>query len=213
MSRKTERPLLIDLCCGSGGWAAGFIAEGYRVIGFDIEPQPDYPGEFIRGDVKVLARDVEERHVSGWFGKISRAAVIVASPPCEEFTRHEMPWTRRRNPPPPDLSIVEACRQIARITGRPLVLENVRKAQDWLGRAAGHVGPFYLWHDVPPILPYADLRKKESYTSAARLERARVPLNLARHIAQCFKPQPPESRPKARPRPRPSARKQTAADD
>lgn len=27
----------IDLYCGLGGWAEGFLAEGYRVIGFDIE--------------------------------------------------------------------------------------------------------------------------------------------------------------------------------
>ena len=30
-------PLCIDLYCGLGGWAEGFLAEGYRVVGFDIE--------------------------------------------------------------------------------------------------------------------------------------------------------------------------------
>lgn len=30
-------PLAIDLYCGLGGWAEGFLAEGYDVIGFDIE--------------------------------------------------------------------------------------------------------------------------------------------------------------------------------
>lgn len=33
----TAQPLCIDLYCGLGGWADGFLAEGYRVIGFDIE--------------------------------------------------------------------------------------------------------------------------------------------------------------------------------
>lgn len=177
------KPLCIDLCCGSGGWAAGFLAEGYRVIGFDIEEQPDYPGEFMQADVKVLAQSVAEGGI--WHQQI---ADIVASPPCEQFTRHEMPWTRKRNPPQPDLSIVEACRSIATITGKPMIMENVRKAQDWLGSARWHIGAFYLWGDVPALMPTVTYRKKESYGSDKRLERARVPFDLARHIAACFKP-------------------------
>ena len=31
------RPLAIDLFCGLGGWTEGLLAEGYEVIGFDIE--------------------------------------------------------------------------------------------------------------------------------------------------------------------------------
>ena len=30
-------PLAIDLFCGLGGWADGLLAEGFDVIGFDIE--------------------------------------------------------------------------------------------------------------------------------------------------------------------------------
>jgi len=30
-------PLGIDLFCGLGGWTEGLLAEGYRVVGFDIE--------------------------------------------------------------------------------------------------------------------------------------------------------------------------------
>lgn len=31
------KPLAIDLFCGLGGWTSGLLAEGYDVIGFDIE--------------------------------------------------------------------------------------------------------------------------------------------------------------------------------
>lgn len=31
------KPLMIDLYCGLGGWADGALAEGYDVVGFDIE--------------------------------------------------------------------------------------------------------------------------------------------------------------------------------
>ena len=30
-------PLAVDLFCGLGGWTEGLLAEGWRVIGFDIE--------------------------------------------------------------------------------------------------------------------------------------------------------------------------------
>jgi hypothetical protein len=177
------------LCRGSGGWAAGFLAEGWDVLGFDTQPQPLYPGKFQLGDVRVVARDVAERHMSGWYGRIKAATLIVASPPCEEFSRHQMPWTKRRNPPQPDLSIAEACWSIARDTGVPIVLENVRMAQKWFGPARWHgTGSFYLWGDVPALMPVVIHRSKENYSSQARLERARVPLELAQWIARCFAP-------------------------
>lgn len=31
------KPLAIDLFCGLGGWTEGLLAEGYYVVGFDIE--------------------------------------------------------------------------------------------------------------------------------------------------------------------------------
>src|SRR5437773_740447 len=30
-------PLAIDLFCGLGGWAEGFLAEGWDIVGFDIQ--------------------------------------------------------------------------------------------------------------------------------------------------------------------------------
>ncbi len=171
------KPLVYDLCCGRGGWARGFLAEGYIVIGFDVDDQPDYPGVFYRADVRGLIGH-----------KWHDAAVIVASPPCQEFTRHQLPWTKRHNPPEPDLSIVQACRRIAAEAGVPLVMENVRNAQRWLGKAKAHYGSRYLWGDVPPILPFAEKSRKEHLSSTAVALRSEIPFDLARFIAQCFKP-------------------------
>jgi hypothetical protein len=40
-----------DLCCGLGGWTEGLLAEGYRVIGYDIEEhvygEERYPAELV----------------------------------------------------------------------------------------------------------------------------------------------------------------------
>ena len=35
----------------------------------------------------------------------------------------------------------------------PLVVENVRGAQKWVGRARWNFGSFYLWGDVPALMP------------------------------------------------------------
>jgi hypothetical protein len=37
----------------------------------------------------------------------------------------------------------------------PLVIENVRGAQPWVGRARWNFGSFYLWGDVPALMPAA----------------------------------------------------------
>jgi hypothetical protein len=181
------KPLCIDLCCGKkGGWAKGFIAEDYRVIGFDIDDCPEYPAEFHRVDV---------RQFPTWAIKLAAdATVIVASPPCEEFTRHHLPWLRRHNPPHPDLSIIQACKHIASEAGRPLVMENVIAAQKWIGTAKAHYGTRYLWGDVPPMLPKAEPSRKEHMSSTARSKRAEIPFELARWIAHVYKPNGDEKR-------------------
>lgn len=175
------KPVAYDICCGKGGWARGLLAAGFRVIGYDIEEQPEYPGEFCRTDARNLIP-------VDFIG----ASLIVASPPCEGFSRHAMPWTRKRNPPPPDMAVIDACRRLgvfAKDCGVPFILENVREAQKWIGKAAWHFGPFYLWGDVPALMPKFDrrfFRRKENRTSGARAERAMVPFDLALHIGKCF---------------------------
>lgn len=167
--------MIIDLFCGLGGWAEGFLAEGWEVIGFDVI-QYAYPAQLVIQDVLTLT------------GKQFRGArLIVASPPCEEFSRWQMPWTRARNPKLPNPELWHAAERIAREAGVPLIIENVRCAQKFMGRARIHWGPFYLWGDVsgtPP--PYQGHRKKESLSSSARAERAKIPFALSNWVARCL---------------------------
>jgi hypothetical protein len=87
------------------------------------------------------------------------AALIVASPPCQGYSYRAMPWSRAKALPPPDNSLFEACFRIQReacaAAGRhiPLVVENVRGAQKWVGRARWNFGSFYFWGDVPALMP------------------------------------------------------------
>jgi hypothetical protein len=146
------RPLAIDLFCGLGGWTEGLLAEGYRVVGFDIERhvygEASYPAQLVLQDVRTIHG-----------AQFKDAALIVASPPCQAYSYRAMPWKRAKALPPPDNTLFEACFRIQReaceAAGRhiPLVVENVCGAQKWVGRARWHFGSFYLWGDVPALMP------------------------------------------------------------
>ncbi len=145
-----SKPVCIDLFCGLGGWTKGFLAEGWDVIGFDIEHKASYPGQYIEMDVAKL---------SGYDLRSVTPAVIVASPPCQAYSYRAMPWKRAKALPPPDNTLFNACFRIARECGVPLVVENVKGAQPWVGRAKWHYGSYYLWGDVPALMPITWHRK------------------------------------------------------
>ena len=148
-----NKPLCVDLYCGLGGWSEAFLAEGYECIGFDIEAHNygtgGYPG-------KLILRDVRSIHGS----ELKDAAVIVASPPCQAYSYRAMPWKRAKALPPPDNTLFNECFRIQseaiEAAGHhiPLIVENVRGAQKWVGRARWNYGSFYLWGDVPALMPH-----------------------------------------------------------
>lgn len=164
--------LAIDLFCGLGGWTEGLLAEGYRVIGFDIERHAygdaRYPAQLVLQDVLTI-------HGS----QFKHADLIVASPPCQAYSYRAMPWKRAKALPPPDNSLFEACFRIQReaceASGRyiPLVVENVLGAQKWVGRARWHYGSFYLWGDVPALMPIVKKHLKIPSGDGVRTDKGR----------------------------------------
>jgi len=147
------KPLAIDLYCGLGGWAEGFLSEGYRVVGFDIERHDygtgGYPGE-------LVLRDVRSIHGAELVREYGIPAVIVGSSPCQEFSYRAMPWKRAKALPPPYLGIelfeaqFRIQREASEAVGRyiPLIVENVRGAQKWVGKSKANFGSYHLWGDV-----------------------------------------------------------------
>ena len=46
------KPLALDFFCGGGGACIGMQSAGFEVVGIDIKPRPNYPGEhFILADL------------------------------------------------------------------------------------------------------------------------------------------------------------------
>ena len=216
-------PLAIDLFCGLGGWTEGLLAEGYDVVGFDIE-RHEYWGPSLddmpldasggKGTSPVAKRGMTQgcavslgleganrkpgttlhqypaqlviQDVLTLHGSQFRSAdLIVASPPCQEYSWMAMPWSRakavaralrgegefpegyRGSRTIPELTaLFDACfriqREASEAAGRhiPMVVENVRGAQPWVGRARWSYGSFYLWGDVPALMPMIKPRAK-----------------------------------------------------
>jgi hypothetical protein len=161
------KPLMIDLFAGLGGWAEGGLAEGYDVIGFDIE-QHAY-GEH-RYPAQLVVQDVLTLHGS----QFKDAALIVCSPPCQEYSYMAMPWKLAKAKAAAiradatgqalvDLNrLFDACFRIQKeasvAAGRhiPCVVENVRGAIPWVGRSRWSFSAFHLWGDVPALMPFAE---------------------------------------------------------
>ena len=203
-----SKPLAIDLFCGLGGWTEGLLAEGYHVIGFDVErhryprvssesgpvkrPGLNWSDRTKRGSKDAqFNRPPEIEAGAGWMeypaqlvlqdvltihGKqFKDAALIVASPPCQEYSYMAMPWSLAKRKAEEYRSgerdvkeltaLFDACFRIQReaieAAGRhiPLVVENVRGACPWVGRSRWNYGSFHLWGDVPALMPIATARK------------------------------------------------------
>lgn len=140
------KPVAIDLFCGKGGWTNGLLESGFAVYGFDIEPQPDYKGIFVECDILTLTVG-HLRHYGALFG--------ACSSPCEEFSVHGMKHFHP-NPKYPEMGIklFNHARFLLEGLGIPFVMENVRPAEKFVGKAVNHCGPFYLWGTaVPAVFP------------------------------------------------------------
>lgn len=114
-----KRYKLLDLFCKAGGAAEGYHRAGFDITGVDIEPQPNYPFEFVQMDAIEFLR----------IHDLSEFDAIHASPPCQAHTRARL-LSKARNggkyPDHPDF--IPQTREILRKIGKPYIIENVAGA-------------------------------------------------------------------------------------
>ena len=108
---------VLDLYCGAGLVADGLIAAGCEVVGVDIEPQPRYPGPFIRANVL---------HMDSRFARTFDA--VWASPPClRDTAMKHAPGAKGEAHP----DLITPTRELLRYWDLPYVIENVETADLW----------------------------------------------------------------------------------
>lgn len=99
--------IALDLFCGGGGASRGLANAGFGVIGVDINPQPNYPFEFIQADATTI--------------DLSEVDFIWASPPCQRYSASTRGANRASKYP----DLVPAIREKLSKVKVPWVIENV----------------------------------------------------------------------------------------
>lgn len=101
---------VLDLFCGVGGASRGYADARFEVVGVDINPQPDYPYEFVEADALHT------------LPLMSQFDLIHASPPCQydaAITRGTNKHLRHTY-----ADLIEPVREMIVASGKPYVIEN-----------------------------------------------------------------------------------------
>ena len=118
-----SRPLLLDLFCGAGGAGQGYRRAGFDVLGVDINPQPDYPGDFIQADaLAILQRRADNPRRWAPSPLFHNVAAIHASPPCQASCT----LTKGTNQGREYRQMIPAVRDLLARIGLPCVIGNVQ---------------------------------------------------------------------------------------
>lgn len=95
------------------GYFMALAGAGYEVEGVDIEPQPNYPFRFIKGD----ALDINPRKAR------RRYSAVVGSPPCLGYTTLAVRYPHIKHE-----RLIPATRDLMEEIGLPYIIENVENA-------------------------------------------------------------------------------------
>jgi len=106
-------PRLLDLFCCAGGVAVGYSRAGFEVVGVDIDPQPNFPFEFIQADALKLPIEF-----------LKSFDVIHASPPCQSYSD----LAKRNGNADEWPRLIEPVREMLINSGKPYIIENVEGA-------------------------------------------------------------------------------------
>jgi hypothetical protein len=161
-----KQRVILDLCSGLGGWTEAFVQDEWVVVRVENNPALQYVPFTLELDVLKW----EE-----WIGGIPAPEIVVASPPCREFSDAcDAPKSiarRAGKPYEPNMEVMKACLDIIDyLKPKYWVLENVRGSQEHffpiIGARRQKISSFYLWGNFPLIaMPgWFSHRKEENDT-------------------------------------------------
>lgn len=104
------KPRLLDLFCGAGGCSMGYHRAGFEVVGVDVNPQKNYPFDFIQADALVFVGGLDFWDFDA----------IHASPPCQAYSRSRNNGCHRDAP-----ALIPQVRKMLIESRLPYVIENV----------------------------------------------------------------------------------------
>lgn len=229
-----RKPLGVELFAGTAHLSGIFARRGWRMVAFDLERLPHHGPvpegvEFVRQNVLTMHGSQFRNADFIWASPPCQNYSYLAMPwsRSPDWVEPEGDGWRILNSARakamlerwlregPDNRLFDACFRIQReaceAAGRhiPMVVENVRGAQRWVGRSAWNFGSFHLWGDVPALMPIAaqmdgtkigggwfsnpnsPCRKYGSRSKARKAASAliaRIPDALAEHLAEVFYP-------------------------
>ena len=159
-------PRMLDLFAGSQSVSRIFRESGYDVTVVDI----------------LFGQDVMSWEPDGYYD------FVWASPPCDTYT--DVPWHNV----PVDMSLWRRTLEIIEKIGPEYyVIENVRGAQRYWGKAVNRVGSRYLWGDFPPfdVADGKDLYGKWRLPPSPqrKMLRSMIPERLTSNLVQALKSQ------------------------
>jgi len=152
---------VLDLFCGMGGWSVGFYREGFDCTGIDIV-DVGYPYAFFK-------RDIRDFHCDG----LVRPDVIVASPPCTEFSPITKLSFRKGQRGPPDpakgMELVKETRRVIKEANPTYwLMENVMGSIPYIkeefGKPMLEARPWALWGNLPMgIFPQEPMKHNKQF--------------------------------------------------
>ena len=131
---------VLDLFSGLGGWSRAFQERGHNVTTLDVNPkfEPD------------ICVNIVKWQPAGEYD------VILASPPCTEFSKASLPksWVCNKNGANPDTTLLEKTVEIIQeLKPAYWIIENVRGAVPYfepiMGKPIKKIGSRYLWGKFP----------------------------------------------------------------
>ena len=122
-----NKPKIIDLFCGAGGFSWGFVREGYQIeLANDIEPStietykynhPDLnSNKILSGDIKEIVENIE-KYIS------CDIDVIIGGPPCQSFSSANQ---QRVIDDPRNILYKYYVKAVEKIRPKFILMENVR---------------------------------------------------------------------------------------